>query len=165
MFADVLAYRPSLAAALILGGLVIVAYEIYINRRERHHPGSGTQALNALARTRWVESIMREGRRDVLAVQTLRNSVMAASIMASTAILLVIGTLNLGAEGARLEAMLGAFAGRHSAASAGDHALIVLLLLADFFVAFFMFSMAIRFYNHVGYMINLPPAESPAFPP
>jgi uncharacterized membrane protein len=165
MFADVLAYRPSLAVALIVGGLVIVAYEIYINRRERHRPGSGTQALNALARTRWVESIMREGRGDVLAVQTLRNSVMAASIMASTAILLVIGTLNLGAEGARLEAMLGAFGGRHSAASAGDHALIVLLLLADFFVAFFMFSMAIRFYNHVGYMINLPPAESPAFPP
>ena len=29
------------------------------------------------------------------------------------------------------------------------------MLLFDFFIAFYCFSMAIRFYNHVGYMINL----------
>ena len=28
-----------------------------------------------------------------------------------------------------------------------------------------MFSMAIRFYNHVGYMINLAPDDASAFPP
>lgn len=34
----------------------------------------------------------------------------------------------------------------------------LLLLLADFFFAFFCFSMAVRFFNHVGYMINVPAA-------
>jgi uncharacterized membrane protein len=158
------ALELNLVAALIAGGLLIVAYHLYIDRRERRQPGYATQGLNALARTRWVEGVMRDGRKDVLAVQTLRNSVMAASIMASTAILLVIGTLNLGADGARLEQMLGALAA-HRDRAAGEHALVLLLLLADFFVAFFMFSMAIRFYNHVGYMINLAPDDASAFPP
>jgi uncharacterized membrane protein len=157
-------FEFDLLAALIAGGCLILAYHFYIDRRERRQPGYATQGLNALARMRWVEHIMRETGKDVLAVQTLRNSVMAASIMASTAILLVIGTLNMGADGARLEQMLGPLAS-HRDRVQSDHALILLLLLADFFVAFFMFSMAIRFYNHVGYMINLVPADSAIFPP
>jgi hypothetical protein len=38
------------------------------------------------------------GKSDVLAVQTLRNSVMASSFMASTAILLLIGALTMSAS-------------------------------------------------------------------
>jgi uncharacterized membrane protein len=107
---------------------------------------------------------MREGNKDILAVQTLRNSVMAASIMASTAILLVIGTLSLGSDGARLERMLSTLASKPIGED-GDHALLLLLLMADFFFAFFFFSMAIRFYNHVGYMINLGGSEGAIFTP
>ncbi|MCC7080341.1 MAG: DUF599 domain-containing protein [Burkholderiales bacterium] len=158
-----IAFKFNLLAALVAGACLILAYHFYIGRRERRQPGYATQGLNALARVRWVECIMGDGRKDVLAVQTLRNSVMAASIMASTAILLVIGTLNLGADGARLEQMLGALASQRARAQS-DHALILLLLLADFFVAFFMFSMAIRFYNHVGYMINLGSSNTTTFP-
>jgi uncharacterized membrane protein len=153
-----------LAAALALGGGLLLAYQLYVHRREKRQPGFATQSLNALSRTRWVECVMHGEHKDVLAVQTLRNSVMAASIMASTAILLVIGTLNLGADDARLERMLTVFS-RLPAGGRNDHALIMLLLLADFFTAFFMFSMAIRFYNHVGYMINLPPTDTSTFPP
>src|SRR5690606_18308927 len=101
-----LPFEFNLPAALASSGVLLIGYQLYLNRREQREPGFATQGLNAYARTRWVESIMRDGGKDVLAVQALRNSVMAASIMASTAILLVIGTLNLGADGARLERML-----------------------------------------------------------
>jgi uncharacterized membrane protein len=150
--------------ALLIGGGLVVGYQIYLGYRERREPGFAIHGLNALARLRWVESVMADGRQDVLAVQTLRNSLMAASMMASTAILLVIGTLNLGAQGARLEALLQPLSTRVHG-SAADHALIVLLLLADFFVAFFFFSMAIRYFNHVGYMVNLPQSAKALFPP
>ena len=159
-----IALKLNLVVALLTGAAVILIYHFVIDRRERLHPGSATHALNALARTRWVEHLMTDGRKDVLAVQTLRNSVMASSMMASTAILLVIGTLNLGSDGARFEQMVSLVAGHAGAAKESDHALILLLLLADFFVAFFMFSMAVRFYNHVGYMINLPGTEIGTFP-
>jgi len=161
---NAIAQDLSIVYALLLGGGLVIAYQIYLARRERRHPGRATHGLNALARTRWVESVMRDSRKDVLAVQTLRNSVMAASIMASTAILLVIGTLNLGADSGRLEQLLRVFSS-HVQGSSGDHALILLLLLGDFFIAFFLFSMAIRFYNHVGYMINLPDTHAAVFSP
>jgi len=158
-----LSFHIPLFAALLIAGAVVGAYQLYQAHRERREPGFATQGLNALARARWVEWVMREGNKDVLAVQTLRNSVMAASIMASTAILLVIGVLSLGSDGARFERMLGSLAS-HPASESGDHALLLLLLIADFFVAFFFLSMAIRFYNHVGYMINIA-AERSFVPP
>ncbi len=136
--AGIASLRFGIVPALLFGGGLILAYQIYLGYRERKQPGYAIHGLNALARIRWVASVMADGRKDVLAVQTLRNSLMAASMMASTAILLVIGTLNLGSEGARLEELLRPISNRaHDAA--GDHALIVLLLLADFFVAFFFF--------------------------
>lgn len=150
--------------ALLVGGGLILSYQLYLSYRERKQPGYATHGLNALARIRWVETVMQDGRKDVLAVQTLRNSMMAASIMASTAILLVIGALNLGVESDKLETLLRALSSRVRGSSA-DHALIVLLLLADFFTAFFLFSMAIRYFNHVGYMINLPQSQAALFPP
>jgi uncharacterized membrane protein len=152
-------FHLSLVAALLLAAAVLLAYHFYLERRERREPGFATHGFNALARARWVNWVMQEGNQGILAVQTLRNSVMAASIMASTAILLVIGTLNLGSSGAALERLLGAVATGPSGTE-GDHALLLLLLMADFFVAFFFFSMAIRFYNHVGYMISAGGAES-----
>lgn len=150
--------------ALLTGGGLVLCYQIYLAFRNRRQPGYAIHGLNALARVRWVETIMQGKGGEVLAVQTLRNSMMAASMMASTAILLVIGTLNLGVETDKLEHLLRALSSRASGSSA-DHALIVLLLLCDFFVAFFFFSMAIRYFNHVGYMINLPQSQAALFPP
>ena len=98
---------------------------------------------------------MQDEKNGVLAVQTLRNSTMAATFLASTSVLLIIGVLTLSEQGEKLEAhwhalnMIGAI-----------HPMLwmvkLLLLLLDLFVAFFSFSMSIRIYNHVGFMINVP---------
>jgi uncharacterized membrane protein len=99
--------------------------------------------------------IMTNDNMNILAIQTLRNSVMAAYFMASTSILLIIGTLNISEK-------IGQWAldwhphGLAQHFSAELWQLKLCLLLLDFSIAFYCFSMAIRFFNHVGYMINLP---------
>ncbi|NOT84479.1 MAG: DUF599 domain-containing protein [Methylococcaceae bacterium] len=134
--------------------LLVLVYYLYLSRRTRRAPDSSVHALNAKVRERWIEMVMASDRKDILAIQTLRNSVIAANFMASTSVLLIMGTLNL-SEKIGQWALLW-------------HPNIVVplsnelwqiklgLLLLDFSIAFYCFSMAIRFYNHVGYMINLP---------
>jgi len=141
------------AAALLLSIGLVAAYHRYLQWQLKRDPHFTVHAVNTIARTRWVQTVMASGKMDVLAIQTLRNSVMAASFMASTAILLMIGTLSLsGAErsGSLWHALnIGTMDPRLTT-------LKLILLLADFFFAFFCFSMAVRFFNHVGYMINVP---------
>jgi uncharacterized membrane protein len=113
------------------------------------------QAVNATARAAWVKSIMSAGNKDVLAVQTLRNSIMGATFLSSTAVLLIIGTLTLSGQGENLGSTwhtLNMFESVHAELWLAK----LLALLLDLFVAFFSFTVAIRLFNHVGYMINVP---------
>jgi uncharacterized membrane protein len=80
---------------------LLLAYHAWLRWRLRQDPGYSVHGVNALVRAAWVEEIMR--RRDViLAVQTLRNSLMAAIFLASTAVLLIIGVLTLSEQGDKL---------------------------------------------------------------
>jgi uncharacterized membrane protein len=144
--ADLLAFAASSALILI--------YYIFLRLRTRRDPGFSVHHFNRRIRAAWVEMVAKSGRMDVLAVQTLRNSVMAANFMASTSVLLIIGALNLSD---RIEKWAhGGQPGMAADDLVGELWLIKLgLLLLDFFIAFYCFTMAIRFFNHVGYMINL----------
>ncbi len=138
-----------LVSALLLG-----IYHLYLAYKVKKRPTYTVQAVNRIARTAWVETIMNE-RRDVLAVQTLRNSTMAATFLASTAVLLIIGVLTLSGQAANLNTTwhaLNALGATHNSI----WLVKLLVLLSDLFVAFFCFSMSIRIYNHVGFMINVP---------
>ena len=75
------------ALSLFASIALFVGYHRFLARRLTRDPYYTVHALNNFARMRWVESVMQSDRADVLAVQTLRNSVMASSFMASTAIL------------------------------------------------------------------------------
>ena len=137
------------SCVLLLGG-----YQLLLRRRSRLSPTLTVQGLNALARTAWVEHVMRDDR-DVMAVQTLRNSTMAATLMASTAVILILGILNMLANADKIGPAL------HLLNPTGSHESSVwifklMLILVDFFVAFFSFSLAVRGYNHVGFLINVP---------
>jgi len=141
--------------AFVVSVALVAAYYIYLHwRTTRHDPLFTVQGINAEARRLWVASVMRD-RRDILAVQTLRNSTMAATFLASTAVLLVIGTLSLAERGNDFEHAL------HSLNMAGqvDPALWLIKLLClvvDLCVAFFSFTLAVRKFNHVGYLLNVP---------
>src|SRR5512135_3895750 len=85
-----------------LSVLLLAAYHVYLRYKIDQNPAYTVQAVNVMARTIWVETIMTEGK-DILAVQTLRNSTMAATFLASTSVLLIIGILTL-SEGGKMEA-------------------------------------------------------------
>lgn len=143
------------ALAFVFSSLMVLLYYLYLNWRTRRQPNFTVHAMNARVRQRWVEMVMANEKKDILAIQTLRNSVMASNFMASTAVLIIIGILNLSQHTDKLAAAFQPFVITESIPS--ELYLVKLgLLLLDFFVAFYCFSMAIRFFNHVGYMINLP---------
>ena len=148
----------------IVGCAVSVAlaggYYVYLHWRTAHHDRLYTvQAINAEARRLWVDSVMAE-RRDILAVQTLRNSTMAATFLASTAVLLIIGVLSLADHGRDFEHALHAL----NVTGAVDPGLWIVKLLAlvlDLCLAFFSFTQAVRAFNHTGYLLNVPLAAAP----
>jgi len=139
--------------AMLTSIVLILAYYQYLNRRISKVPESSVHALNVSIRERWVKRVMEGSNMEILAIQTLRNSVMASNFMASTAILLVIGTINLSDK-------IGTWSVQWQPELVTQHMawlwqLKLGLLLLVFAIAFYCFSMAIRFFNHVGYMINL----------
>jgi uncharacterized membrane protein len=141
-------------AALAVTLTALVGYHAFLGHKVRHNKNFTFQATMTKSRAAWVRAVMAEGK-DVLAVQTLRNSTMAATFMASTAVLLIIGVLTLSAQGERLEASW------HVLNPMGPSGAVLwtvktLILLVDLFAAFLSFTMAIRQFHHVGYMINVP---------
>lgn len=141
--------------SFFLSILILVSYYLFINHKIKKNPAYTVQAVNVIARTAWVETIMEESGKEILAVQTLRNSTMAATFLASTAVLLIIGVLTLSGQSDKMEGTwhaLNVVGAKHADLWLSK----LLLILLDLFVAFFSFSMAIRVFNHVGYMINVP---------
>ena len=131
---------------------IALAYHIHLYVKVRRQPLETAVGIGNHARQRWVQGVM-GGQRDILAIQTLRNQVMAATFLASTAILISLGLLNaafrpgiysevshaLNLTGARVESLW----------------MVKLLLLSIlFFITFFNFTLSIRYYNHAGFMIN-----------
>lgn len=141
--------------AFIISSLLLLLYYFYLHWQTRRCPDFTVHAMNAKVRQQWVEMIMTNGKMEILAVQTLRNSVMASNFMASTAVLLIIGILNLSENTEKLTMIWQPLASMDNAPHE-FYLLKLALLLLDFFIAFYCFSMAIRFFNHVGYMVNLP---------
>jgi uncharacterized membrane protein len=138
-----------LFCSVVLGG-----YQWRLVQSSRRSPTRTVQGTNALARTAWVEQAMKKDW-DVVAVQTLRNATMAATLMASTAVILILGILNMLANADKIGPTL------HILNLTGTHESSIwifklMLILVDFFVAFFAFSLAVRGYNQVGFLINVP---------
>ena len=153
-------YGPD-ALALALSLAMVASYYAVMILRARRDPLCTIHGVNQVARTLWVEEVMTHPGKDVMAVQTLRNFVMGASLMASTAALLVVGTLTLSGQAEGISRTWHVFAGFGSG-SPEIWMVKVLCLLADFIVAFFAFAMAVRLANHVAFMINIPAKDVPA---
>lgn len=147
------------AGAFAASALLVGLYYLTLWRKVRRDPTYTIHGVNELARTLWVANVMKNPSRDVMAVQTIRNFVMGASLMASTATLLIIGTLTLSGQAETIARSW------HLLNVGGTHAaeiwiVKVLCLLVDFIVAFFAFAMAVRLANHVVFMINVPESDA-----
>ncbi len=134
--------------------VLLVGFQALQLRKVRQAPLVTSLGLNNWTRARWVEYVIAE-QRDILAVQTLRNWTMAATFLASTAILLALAFLNFAVTTEKLSevAHIANFFGSRS------ETLLVVKALSNvlvFLFTFFNFTLAVRYYNHVAFLINLP---------
>jgi uncharacterized membrane protein len=75
---------------VVSAAVVIIAYHVHLYTKVRRDPLTTAVGITNHARQMWVKGVIRD-RRDIMAVQTLRNQVMAATFLASTAILISLG--------------------------------------------------------------------------
>ena len=141
----------------------LVGYHLRLRGRVRKKPLETAIGITNHVRNKWVHSVM-NGHCELLAVQTLRNGVMAANFLASTAILISLGLLSVAFKpGLFLEIS-------HSLNLVGSRNEMLwmfklLLLIVLFFFAFFNFTLTIRYYNHAGFMINILEEHDPSVTP
>ena len=149
-----------IAIALVV--TTIASYQYYVRQLARKNPAAVLSSAAARTRRAWVEAMMSDRSNGILAVQTLRNTTMAASFLASTAVLLMVGAMTLTGQASSLQAIW------HSLNIFGTVApevwltkiLFILLLL---FYGFFNLTNSIRIYNHVGYMVSVPPSQEDGY--
>lgn len=154
----------SLETGLIaVSALLLVGYHAYLAYRVQTAPTTTAIGLTNLTRQSWVAMVIHE-RRDILAIQTLRNWIMAASFLASTAILVSLGWLNMAVAPEKFTSILPTLDSFSTAASIAWE-IKILALVVNFFVTFFNFSLAIRYFNHVTFLINIPPATDSVVTP
>lgn len=143
------------ALALSVSIILVLSYYLFLFRQGRRSAEGTIHALNARARLLWVQHVMSSEAKDLMAVQTLRNMVMAATFKATSALVFIVGTLSLVGEAEvrdktwHLLSMVGV--------QAREWWLVKLMcLLLVLMSAFFAFAMVIRQLNHVMFMVSLP---------
>jgi hypothetical protein len=134
---------------------VLLAYEAGLWVLQRLRPRRWARSAHAALREDWFIAVSAQPGSEVLAVQTLRNSLMSATMTASTAALALMGTVTLAVPS--LHAALG---GSGTAALTPRLAL-ELVLLALLFASLLSSVMAVRYYNHASFIGGMP-VGSPA---
>ncbi|KAF0900370.1 hypothetical protein E2562_031569 [Oryza meyeriana var. granulata] len=142
-----------------LGLAVMVGYHAWLLLRVRRRPTTTVIGVNAINRRIWVRHIMEDssGKHAVLAVQTIRNNIMASTLLASTAITLssIIAVLmsSGGCDGVGLLPDAPLVVG-----AAGETALSVkfFAILVCFLIAFLLNVQSIRYYSHTSTLVNVP---------
>jgi uncharacterized membrane protein len=134
--------------------LILAIYHLQWIYRIYRKPMTTAVGITNHLRGHWVESIMQD-RRDILAVQTLRNWTMAASFLASTGILICLGLLSVAASPQKMAEITPSLN-----ELVREHRVLwlfkLMVLIVDFFFIFFSFCLSIRYLNHVNFMINVP---------
>lgn len=140
--------------SLLLSAGLLGGYYLWLAFEVRRRPMRTVIGYSALKRREWVRSVM-EQRRDILAVQTLRNWTMASSFLATTAILVASGALHFLTSIPQQPELLHKL---NFLGSTGPTliALKLFAIVAVLLAAFFNFAVAVRYYNHVSIEINVP---------
>lgn len=130
---------------------VLLAYEAVLTVAYRQHPQKMARSAHAALREDWFTAVSQHSGSEILAVQTLRNSLMSATMTASTAMLGLVGTVTLAAPS--LHASFGEPA---LLPSVTPRLVLELLLLGLLFASLVCSAMAVRYYNHVGFISGMP---------
>ncbi|XP_073302347.1 uncharacterized protein [Primulina huaijiensis] len=141
-----------------LGLLVSISYHVWLWHMVRTQPFSTIIGTNARGRRFWVASIMKDNeKKNILAVQTLRNTIMGATLMATTSILLCSGLAAVISSTYSIKKPLNDVVyGAHGEFMVALKYVTLLLILL---FSFLCHSLSIRFINQVNFLINCPPGN------
>ncbi len=141
-------------ALVVLAYVLLIGYHAALVSRVKKNPLKTSIGINNQARMEWARNIMKNNR-DILAVQTLRNLTMASSFLASTAILVALGLMSYALTSESVQNF------SHALTRLGSHhpelvLFKIILLICIFLMAFFCYTLAIRYYNHAAFILNIP---------
>ncbi|KAF8389473.1 hypothetical protein HHK36_026168 [Tetracentron sinense] len=136
-----------------LGFLITIAYHVWLWHKVRSQPLTTIIGTNAAGRRLWVSAIMEDNdKKNILAVQTIRNTIMGSTLMATTSILLCSGLAAIISSSYSVKKPLNdTVYGAHGEFMV---ALKYVTLLLIFLFAFLCYSLSIRFVNQVNFLIN-----------
>jgi hypothetical protein len=146
---EVLAWLAALATVAVLA-----AYEVVLAVAQRRFPERMARSAHAALREEWFTAVSEQKGSEILAVQTLRNSLMSATMTASTAMLGLIGTVTLAVPSLQASLDPAAMLPKPS-----PRLVLELLLLALLVASLVCSAMAVRYYNHVGFISGMPVAS------
>lgn len=141
-----------------LGLLMLAVYHAWLLVAIVRNPRSTVVGLNAESRHQWVHSLMADPLKNgVLVVQTIRNNIMASTLLATTAI--------------TLSSLISVFVSSSSSSTAAASQLVYgnqtalissikyFAILVCFLVAFLCNVQSIRYYAHVSFLATLPTSK------
>lgn len=137
-----------------MGLVLMVGYHLWLLYRIKKQPMKTVIGINTVNRRIWVETMMEDpAKTGVLAVQTLRNNIMASTLLASTAIMLssIIALLMTSKSGehAPIEPVYGD-------KSELGVSIKFFSILVCFLLGFLLNVQSIRYYSHASILINVP---------
>lgn len=137
--------------AALLTVLILVGYEWALAMAQRRHPERLARTAHATLREEWFTVVSAQSGSELLAVQTLRNSLMSATMTASTAALGLMGAATLAVPALHASIDTASDWPRFTARLA-----LELLLLAVLLASLVSSVMAVRYYNHVSFICAMP---------
>ena len=129
---------------------IVLIYEGVLLLVQNRSPNRLARSVHATLREEWFLAISNQPGSEILAVQTLRNSLMSATMTATTAVLGLMGTITLLAPS--LNSTFAVADSLHFTARLS----LELLLMAILFASSVFSAMAVRYYNHAGFICSMP---------
>ncbi|GMJ11138.1 hypothetical protein like AT4G31330 [Hibiscus trionum] len=133
--------------------LLSIAYHCWLWHKVRSQPLATVIGTNAAGRRFWISSIVKDNdKKNILAVQTLRNTIMGSTLMATTSILLSAGLAAVISSTYSVKKPLNdSVLGAHGELMV---AIKYVTILSIFLFSFLCYSLSIRFINQVNILIN-----------
>ncbi|XP_060963614.1 uncharacterized protein LOC133033072 [Cannabis sativa] len=136
-----------------LGLLAMVVYHCWLLYRVRNHPNTTVIGVNAIYRRFWIRAMMEDVKKNgMVSVETLRNNMMASTLLASMAIMLSSLIAVLMADGGRNKTELFVFGNKSEASLSVKY----FSILACFLASFLFNVQSIRYFNQASILINVP---------
>ena len=129
---------------------ILLLYEGALLLMQQRSPMWLARLAHADLREQWLAALSDHPGSEVLAVQTLRNSLMAATMTASTAALGLMGAVTLAAPS--LNTTFGDASSAHFTARLALELVLMMLLFSSLVCS----AMAARYYNHAGFICAMP---------